>query len=222
MSNGGHSYEPRGPRSRVVEALIGVAVAVIAGLLVVWISGGLSAQPKSSSLPSSSPQPRASRTTPTITAKHTISASPSIIAASQASTPRRQLHVVVPLNQAGYTALWHRSISISLAGVLFQQNGPQPGNGSNFNLQYNLAGDPAGWDYLNGTFDYWQPGTHPGPADCVAENDSVEHAGYTIASIGSRYCFVSYDQAPIVVYMEVTAVNSSSVRVQAWAWVQNS
>ncbi len=195
-----------------------VAVAVVAGLILFIVEA-----PFSHSAPASSqgkPQP-ASANAPSVSPPqpHSASPSPSDSSAASVSTVR----ILKPVNQPGFAFLWREQITIGLAGVTFDRNGYQIGSGDNYNLQYNPDGSPPGWSYFNGVFEYWQPGTTPGPANCLGQNnvaEGVEPA--SAASVGARYYFYNYDPSPIVVYMQVTQVRSSAVTVDAWAWLQTS
>lgn len=196
-----------------------VAVAVVAGLILFVIEAPFShSSSPSASLSKPSPTSSSEPSHPT-SQPQSSSPLPSDSSAAQNSAVR----ILPPINQAGFAFLWHEKLTISLAGVTFDRNGYQEGSGDNYNLQYNLAGSPPGWSYFNGVFEYWQPGTTPGPANCLGQNNVAEGVSTSAtAEVGARYYFYNYDPTPIVVYMQVTDAQSSSVTVDAWAWLQVS
>lgn len=195
-----------------------VTAAVVAGLILFAIEVPFTHSSSSSTPLSKSPGARTSKPSPSNLQSQSSGPSP-----PDSTAPVSAVHILSPVNQPGFTFLWHRRFTISLAGVTFNRTGYQEGIGNSYNLQYNLASSLPGWSYFDGVFEYWQPGTIPGPANCLGQNNVTEGVPpSTTAAVGARYYFYNYDPSPIVVYMQVTQVQSSSVTVDAWAWLQVS
>jgi hypothetical protein len=196
--------------------IAGLVVAAIVGIVHIIGGGGAAksqaapkSNPASEGLGSKTDSPSSALDSPTSSPGQPESAAPSSGA----------IRIVNPVNQSGWTIVWHGVLDIGLPGVAFSRVGaPQQGTGSQFDLQYQGAG---GWN-PRGNFYYWDIPAAPGPASCEAVNyaaGSISVSG--AANLGEKYCFLP-SSGGMDLYMQVTAVSASSVTVDTWEWSENS
>lgn len=162
---------------------------------------------------SPSPSPSQSETNPA----RSPSSSPG---PSPRNTPRPR-PILVPVNQSGYRPIWHGSLTIGYAGVIFNPTGPpQPGTGITSNMQY--QGKDSEMNEAGDLF-YWTIRTVPGPASCFGADTSPEVVVVTAPPhAGDRYCYIaSGSLPPVIAYMQVTSVGDGGVNTRAWLWYQN-
>jgi hypothetical protein len=120
--------------------------------------------------------------------------------------------ILRPVNQQGYQFVWHGTITIGVAGILFTPDGPQEGGGNGYDLAYLGQGN---WQ-TGGPLTYWKRSVAPGPESC-------NNAGSTAISVdglprvGDRYCYEAGGQ-PAYAYMQVTKVTDAGVTVVGWLW----
>lgn len=125
----------------IVPAAIGAAAVIFAALIALLASN---APDKPPSGLSPARQPSAAVTTP---ASKSASIAPPTSSISTAPSQKPQphpkvIHLLSPVSQSGWTIVWHGVLNIGLPGVVFSRvSSPQQGNGSQFDLQYQGAGD---------------------------------------------------------------------------------
>jgi hypothetical protein len=162
----------------------------------------------------------------TVTASPSPSASPTPTEASPQpdSTPTiPSVPIMKPLiNQTGWVLEWHRNVSIGPQGITLTSAGPQPSNGSNYDLQY-LPGGEGGWNNNVSYSDFWSHQFKFGPANIMG---IIGGRGYfdsvvgTQANLGDQLWTVSEgdDSITRITYMQVVSTGLDDVVVDMWMW----
>jgi hypothetical protein len=213
--------EPNEWQKLILPAAIGAVAVVAAALIALLARSGTGASVSSGSRPTEHPSAAVSPSAPSIsgTPSQTAGALSGQSQSAAAPSIAPKFHLLNPVGQSGWTIVWHGVLNIGLPGVVFSRvSSPEQGNGSQFDLQYQGAG---GWN-LGGNMYYWTIPSAPGPASCEAVNyasGSITVSG--TANLGDKYCFLP-SSGGMDLYMQVTAVNGSSVTLNAWEWRENS
>lgn len=130
-----------------------------------------------------------------------------------------------PTNQSPYVLRWQGKLTIGLAGVNVTETGIYPGDGGNYNLQYQPGSD-GGWQTRMSaelSFYYWLPNTAPDPASCVGKTEDAnamlpDPANHS-AHVGDQYCYVDFGLQPTVVAsIRVIGLRANGVTVNARLW----
>ncbi len=86
-------------------------------------------------------------------------------------------------------------------------------------MQYQGSG---GWNNT-GPFYYWLSTATPGPASChaLAYASNAVSVNQGTANLGDKYCYLP-SSGGMILYMQVTSINASGVKLTAWLWNENS
>jgi hypothetical protein len=198
----------------LVIALIGAAAAILAAEIAAH-AGGIDivsgSAPSARTTVTITPSPR-----PTVTV--TVTASP--VSNGISLSPNR-VPIVTPMNDSGFTPVWHGLLTVGAAGVRITSSGVHPGTPQDLDLGYQPGGDMAGWQLSGTNSDVgqlwpWKGTGTPDPAFCSREYLNAENGPGGLPNIGDKYCYA--DHNGVVGYMQVTNIGQNDVSIATWLW----
>jgi hypothetical protein len=222
-------------RKVYIGGMFSLASIAMGGLTTIVVAE-ISAHADSENAVSSAPAPSPSQlyrpvpppvSTPSSTPSLLMSPSPTagVAQGSAFPVPAQVIPILSPVAQAGWVLEWNRVVQIGAPGVILATSGPQPGDGTSFDLQYI---DEPGNGWSKGldpcALMYWRSVYKPGPASI---NGIVNYSRYlgaypagAQAVVGDRLIFED-SARNVVAYMQVTDVSGGYVDVDTWVWAKS-